>query len=163
MANEGEHALEERAAALLRRQSEGDQALASEFDALLYPVVLGYVKQRNRSLGETIARRTGGVNPAPIVEAQDLDEVAHETTLLALRRARASAGRFDATLGSAVSWVLRAAAFAYLEVARKYARDRRLAPLPDVDEGASEEGLRDESIPDTYRIKRWLQLISSTA
>jgi DNA-directed RNA polymerase specialized sigma24 family protein len=105
------------------------------FDEFFYPIVLRYVLKRHRFIGLEIARRTGagGVSAAPMLADHQVEEAAHTTALIALRRARASARRFDPEAGDPVAWVVGAAAFAYVEVAKAMRREREdLAPGADV-------------------------------
>lgn len=94
------------------------------FDEFFYPVVLQHVRKRHHHIGVEMGAKLGvGGSAAPRLTTEQADEAAHITAIVALRRARASARQFDPALGTAVGWVLRAANFAYLEVARQLARD----------------------------------------
>jgi DNA-directed RNA polymerase specialized sigma24 family protein len=108
------------------------------FDEFFYPLVVAYVRKRHRKIGLEVAGKSGsGGSAAPLLSRHQLDEAAHVTALTALRRARASAGRFDAERGSPVAWVLRSAAFAYVEVAKQMAQNEsRLMTSAEADTDA---------------------------
>jgi DNA-directed RNA polymerase specialized sigma24 family protein len=117
----------QRALALLNAVArEPSPTAVRVFDEFFYPLVVAYVRKRHRMLGLEVAARSGnGGSAAPLLSRHQIDEAAHVTALTALRRARASARRFDPERGSPVAWVLRAAGFAYVEVAKAMAQDER--------------------------------------
>lgn len=137
----GAHEELDRASALLMavaRDPDGDAVRA--FDALLYPEVLHYVRRRNRQLAQETLRLTGtGDMGVPLVGVAELDEVAHDVTVLALQRARAAARRFNPNRGDALDWVLRAAGFAYLDVVRTRMDARRQLRVDPVEDEALEQ------------------------
>lgn len=115
-----------RALALLNAVArEPSRTAVLAFDEFFYPLIFAYVAKRHHTIGiEMGAKLSVGGSAAPHVPSTQVDEAAHVTALVALRRARASASQFDATLGSPIGWVLRAAGYAYLEVARQLAQDQ---------------------------------------
>ena len=56
---------------------------------------------------------------------EEVDEVAHDATATALRRVRQNAWKFDASKGRPTQWVIGAAEFAYIEVAKAVVAARR--------------------------------------
>lgn len=106
-----------------------DHALTTQFNTLFYPVLLHYVKRRQPHLRAALAAMTGKQAAVPQLDPQDVEEAAHATAWLALEAARAGALRFDAARGSALTWVLRAAAWAYVDVAKELARGSRRSVL----------------------------------
>lgn len=97
-----------------------------EFDALFYEIVWKYLRRNSDKLGARVGRHMGyKVAIASHVLQSEVDEVAHEASKLALRRVRQNASRFDPNRGSALGWVLGAAEFAYVEVAKAIIKDRR--------------------------------------
>lgn len=112
-----------------------DSPAAQKFDELFYPHVLRYARKRNHALGVEAARLLGQEgNIAPRLSPQQLDEAAHLTATKALESARRSAKKFDPSKGTALAWVLRAAAFAYVDVARLLAgSDRRFQDVATSD------------------------------
>lgn len=62
---------------------------------------------------------------APQVLEEEVAEVAHDATLLALRRVREEAARFDPSRGTATGWVIGNAEFAWVEVAKTIVTARR--------------------------------------
>lgn len=111
-----------------------DQKMAAAFDDYLYPVVLAFVRKRHRYFASDAARAPDQVQPwVPPVSESDLDHMVHSTAVLALRRARASACRFDPGKGDAIAWVLRAAPFAWVDEARKAAPNPRRHGIPTDD------------------------------
>jgi DNA-directed RNA polymerase specialized sigma24 family protein len=123
--------LDEPARELLAALAERpDEDLARRFDALLYEYVWRYLRARSETIASRVARYTS--NPgihAPRLQAGELAEVAHEATTIALRRVRQKAGEFDPARGGPVSWVIGAAEYAYVEVAKAIAAARRSSRL----------------------------------
>jgi len=122
--------------ALLVRLAEDpeDVDCARRFDSLFYEIVWRYLRAKHDVLGERVARylgRPGSV--APAVLAEEVDEVAHDATATALRRVRQTAARFDPRRGTPTQWVIGAAEYAYVEVAKEIVRARRSDMLRFVD------------------------------
>ena len=120
-----------------------DQKVAAAFDDCLYPVVLASVRKRNQYFASAAARAPEQAQPwVPQVSEADLDHMVHSTAVLALQRARRSAGRFDPEKGDAIAWVLRNAQFAWIEEARKAAPNPRRHGIPTADDELAAEGHR---------------------
>lgn len=129
------HALNRQGTDLLAAITRGDDPDAAQrFDALFYELVWRYLREHHAVLGARVARYLGvdGV-VAPAVEAREVEEVAHDATSRALRRVRQNASRFDPTRGEVTHWVIGAAEFAYIEVAKEIAKARRSPELAFVD------------------------------
>lgn len=96
------------------------------FDDLFYRLVWRYLRANHAKLGARVARYLGveGV-VAPDVLPEEVDEVAHEATKVALRRVRQNAAGFDPNRGTPTKWVIGAAEFAYVEVAKTIVSARR--------------------------------------
>ena len=96
-----------------------------QFDALFYPPVWRYLCANHAVLNARVVRylKVDGV-VAPEVLPEEVREVAHEATLIALRRVRQNAARFDPDRGTATRWVIGAAEFAWIEVAKTIAAAR---------------------------------------
>jgi DNA-directed RNA polymerase specialized sigma24 family protein len=110
--------------------------IATVFDNVLYPFVRHFAEARAPSLAQRSLRRLGGKDVyLPGVLPQDLEAIAHDTATLALERLRANAAAFDRRKGDVLSWIGRAALFAYSDVVRKfYGKSREiLAPKDDDD------------------------------
>lgn len=119
--------LDERACELLRRLAdEPDAESAREFDALLYEFLWLYLRGAATRIAARVAGYAGvdGV-AAPELLPAELAEVAHDATTIALRRVREKAARFDSTRGTPTGWVIGAAEYAYVEVAKSLVEARR--------------------------------------
>lgn len=117
---------------------------AKAFDEFYYPFIREYVLERHSLIGFDVAKWAGASgSAAPDLAPEQLDEASHRATVTALRRARASAVRFDPALGTAIAWVRRAAAYAYVEVAKELAAERaglaRESEVPDQVPAAGED------------------------
>ncbi len=109
-----------------------------QFDALFYATVWRHLRDSASVLGVRVARylKVEGV-VAPDVARREVDEVAHEATKIALRRVRENAARFDPARGTPTMWVIGAAEFAYVEVAKSIGRARARQDLLPPDELAT--------------------------
>jgi predicted DNA-binding protein (UPF0251 family) len=108
-----------------------------QFDDLFYEGVWKYLRANHNILPARVARylKVDGV-VAPDVLPEEVDEVAHEATKIALRRVREKAARFDLELGMPTKWVIGNAEYAYIEVAKTIVaarRSDRLAFVPPED------------------------------
>ena len=103
-----------------------ESACWRQFDALFYEVVWKYLRANHDKLSARVARylKLDGV-VAPEVMPEEVDEVAHEATKIALRRVRQKAGRFDPARGTPTKWVIGSAEYAYIEVAKTLVAARR--------------------------------------
>lgn len=97
-----------------------------QFDDLFYEAVWKYLRANHAVLPARVARflRVDGV-VAPSVLPEEVDEVAHEATKIALRRVREKAALFDLINGSPTKWVIGNAHYAYVEVAKGIVAARR--------------------------------------
>jgi DNA-directed RNA polymerase specialized sigma24 family protein len=101
-----------------------------QFDALLYEFVWRYLRHNAGRLKTRVAAYLGVDGAiAPDVRADEVDEVAHDATTIALRRVREKAERFDPRRGTPAMWVIGAAEFAYVEVSRALVHARRSPEL----------------------------------
>jgi len=128
---DGMEELDKRGAELfagLARDPDGD--CAPLFNALYYELVWRYLRANHTKLGARVARylNVDGVVVARVLE-EDVIDAAHEATDIALRRVRHNAGRFDASRGTATGWVIGAAEFAWVEVAKTIVAARAEAPM----------------------------------
>lgn len=124
---EGTEELDRRGAKLLAELViEPDGDCRRLFDALYYELVWRYLRANHGKLSARVARylKLDGV-VAPEVLEEEVAEVAHEATLVALHRVRQGAGRFDPERGTATGWVIGAAEFAWVEVAKTIVSARR--------------------------------------
>lgn len=124
---EGTEDLDRRGAQLLARLAidpNGD--CKRQFDALYYELVWRYLRANHAKLAARVARylKADGV-VGPGVLDEEVAEVAHDATLIALRRVRQGAARFDPAKGTATGWVIGAAEFAWVEVAKTVVSARR--------------------------------------
>ncbi len=118
--------LAERATRLLSAVARGDSEAASQYDALLFGFLRETALRRGRALaGEAAARAGVEVGSGAFVPAAELEEVATLAAEIALRRARASALRFDPERGDGASWALGALGHAYRDAVREVRRSRR--------------------------------------
>jgi DNA-directed RNA polymerase specialized sigma24 family protein len=119
--------LDKDASGLLEKIAAGaGEDCALQFDVLLYEFVWRYLRANSGRIAERVGRYVGSDAAAgPPLLANELAEVAHDATTLALRRVREKAGRFDAAQGKATLWVLGAAEYAFVEVAKAIAAARR--------------------------------------
>ncbi len=122
--------LDEEAGELLAQIADDPHgAYCRRFDALLYPFVFGYLRANAARIAGRVAARAGASGTAaPTLVAEELSEVAHDATTIALRRVREKAARFDARRGTPTGWVIGAAEFAFVEVAKSVVAARR-SPL----------------------------------
>jgi DNA-directed RNA polymerase specialized sigma24 family protein len=97
-----------------------------QFDALFYPTVWRYLRAKHAILGARVARylKVDGV-VAPEVLPEEVDEVAHEATKVALHRVRKNAARFDPQRGTPTMWVIGNSEWAWIDVAKAIAAARR--------------------------------------
>lgn len=65
------------------------------FDALFYPPVSRYLRANHAALAPRVARYLSVDGVAPDIQRDEIAEVAHEATLIALRRVRQNAATFD--------------------------------------------------------------------
>ncbi|HEY3462558.1 MAG TPA: sigma-70 family RNA polymerase sigma factor [Gaiellaceae bacterium] len=124
---DGTEELDQRGAELLAElAADPESECWRQFDALYYELVWRYLKASHPVLSGRVARylRVDGL-VAPDVLNSEVADVAHEATLVALRRVRENAGRFDPDQGTATSWVIGAAEFAWVDVAKTIASARR--------------------------------------
>jgi len=93
---------------------------------LFYPTVWRYLRANHDKLAARVARylKVDGVLSAELFP-EEVDEVAHEATKVALRRVRQNAGRFDPSRGTPPMWVIGAAEYAYVEVTKTIVAARR--------------------------------------
>lgn len=119
--------LNQQGRALLAELAENtDSERWRDFDALFYPVVWRHLRSQHRELGARVARYLNVEGPvAPEVLPSEVDEVAHEATTVALRRVRRNFLRFDPKRGTPLMWVIGAAEFAWVEVAKSIVAARR--------------------------------------
>lgn len=110
---------------LLLVKAEDEQA-AEAYDRLLYEPLLEHVARRGHLLVSKASRLTGtdqmGV---PFVGPADLEEVAHDVAVEALRAARRNVHQFQPGRGDGAAWAFRAASFAYVDVVRTRSGSRR--------------------------------------
>lgn len=97
-----------------------------QFDAAFYPHVWRYLRANHAILGARVARylKVDGV-VAPEVLPEEVEEVAHEATKVALHRVRRNAAGFDPRRGTPTMWVIGAAEWAWIEVAKAIVAARR--------------------------------------
>lgn len=117
-------------ALLLELAVEPTTDCARKFDALYYEIVWKSLRANYPFLGQRVARYLRQVGTiAPHVRPEEADEIAHEATKLALRRVRENAGRFDPAKGTPTVWVIGAAEYAFIEVAKAISKARRSSEL----------------------------------
>ncbi|MEJ7567727.1 MAG: hypothetical protein WKF41_05620 [Gaiellaceae bacterium] len=118
--------LDRRGRALLAQLAdERDADCARQFDTLYYEIVWRYLRANHAVLAARVARYLGIQGAvAPQVLADEVDEVAHDATATALRRVRQNAWKFDPDR-SPTRWVIGAAEYAYIEVAKAVVKARR--------------------------------------
>lgn len=121
------HPLEQRGAELLAAiaaDPHSDDSL--QFDAHYYEFVWKFLRSGHATFAARVARYLSveGVVAGEVLP-NELDEVAHDATNLALRRVRRNAARFDPSRGTATGWLLGAAEMAYVEVVKEVAKARR--------------------------------------
>src|SRR6476469_7583336 len=124
---DGLEALDRRGRELLAElAADPDSDCWKQFDDLFYEAVWKYLRANQGTLPARVARflRVDGV-VAPIVLPEEVDEVAHEATKIALRRVREKAARFDLVGGSPTKWVIGNAHYAYIEVSKAIVAARR--------------------------------------
>lgn len=111
-----------------------DEDCARLFDDLYYKAVWTYLKANHDKLPARVARylKVEGV-VAPDVLPEEVEEVAHEATKIALRRVREKAARFDPARGTPTMWVIGSSEYAYIEVAKAIVKARRSDTLVFVD------------------------------
>jgi len=133
---DGMDELDLRGRALLARlvDEPDNEKCATQFNELYYEIVWRYLRAKHGVLGTRVARYLGLPGAvAPQILAQEVDDVAHDTTAKALTRVRENATKFDAAKGTPTQWVLGAAEFAYIEVAKAVVKRRRSERLEFVD------------------------------
>jgi DNA-directed RNA polymerase specialized sigma24 family protein len=119
--------LDQRAVELLTELADNPNGEgARQFDSLLYEFVWRYLRAKGDQIPARVAAYTGiDATAAPQPQPGELAEVAHEATIVALRRVREKAGVFDPARGKPTLWVIGAAEYAYVEVAKAIAKARR--------------------------------------
>ncbi|MDX6516045.1 MAG: hypothetical protein QOH73_1711 [Gaiellaceae bacterium] len=115
-----EEELDRRGAELLAELSENPtEDCRRRFDALYYELVWRYLRASNKKLAARVARYLNAEGViAPEVPEDEVADVAHEATLIALGRVHKNAWKFDGSRGTATGWVIGAAEFAWVEVAK---------------------------------------------
>jgi DNA-directed RNA polymerase specialized sigma24 family protein len=123
--------LDRRGRELLAELAENpDSDCWRQFDAIFYEIVWRYLRVNSDRLGTRVARYLGITGTvAPNVLRDEVDEVAHDATTIALRRVREKASQFNPARGTPTRWVIGAAEFAYTEVAKAVVGARRSAVL----------------------------------
>ena len=111
--------LANRATKLLLAVREGSAEAATNYDALLYDFLKNTAMRRGRFMAADAAAQLHIEGTSANVQRSDLEEVAEIAALNALRRARASALRFDPSKGDGATWALGALRFAYLDAQRE--------------------------------------------
>jgi DNA-directed RNA polymerase specialized sigma24 family protein len=113
-------------ALLAKLAADPENPCWKQFDALFYEIVWKYLRANSGKMGPRVARYVGAEGTTvPEVFIDEVDEVAHEATTVALRRVRQNASRFDPNRGSLTHWVIGAAEYAYVEVAKTIVKARR--------------------------------------
>lgn len=133
---DGTEELDRRGRALLAELADDPdgQNCARQFDSLYYEIVWRYLRANHAVLATRVGRYLGQAgNVAPAVLQEEIEEVVHDATKTALRRVRQNAHKFDATKGSPTRWVIGAAEYAYVEVAKAVVTARRSDRLEFVD------------------------------
>lgn len=111
-----------------------DEDCARQFGSLYYEIVWRYLRTNHAVLATRVARYLGLQGAvAPAVLEEEVEEVAHDAAATALRRVRQNAHKFDPAKGSPTQWVIGAAQYAYVEVAKAVVGARRSDRLKFVD------------------------------
>lgn len=126
-------------ALLLAIAVEPDGPAGQAYDALCYPALLRFLRNRAGLAKWTATQQTGTGGELPFVVFADADEVAHDAVVLGLRRAKRAAERFDPAKGDGLSWALRQTVYAYREVVVERAGARRKLRVAPVDDARLEE------------------------
>lgn len=123
--------LDEEAGELLAQIADDpDGECARRFDTLLYAFVFAYLRTNAHRIAARVAARAGASGTAaPELLNEELSEVAHDATTIALRRVREKAARFNPRRGTPTGWVIGAAEFAFVEVAKSVVAARRSSSL----------------------------------
>lgn len=116
--------LAKRATELLLGVREGSAEAADNYDALLYGFLKNTAMRRGRFMAADAAAQLHIEGSSGNVQRSDLEDVAEIAALNALRRARASALRFDPSRGDGATWALGALRFAYLDAQREVTGSR---------------------------------------
>lgn len=116
--------LAKRATALLIAVREGSVEAAANYDALLYDFLKNTAMHRGRFMAADAAAQLHIEGTSANIQRSDLEDVAGIAALNALRRARASALRFDPSKGDGATWALGALRFAYLDAQREVTGSR---------------------------------------
>jgi DNA-directed RNA polymerase specialized sigma24 family protein len=113
-------------ALLAELADDANEDCARQFDALFYEPVWKFARAHHDRFSSRVARYLGlDEAVAPEVLPDEVDEVAHDATALALRRVRENAGRFDPNRGQLFQWLIGAVEYAYIEVAKTVVAARR--------------------------------------
>ena len=132
---DGIEAVDRRGRALLAELArDPDSECWKDFYDLFYEVVWKYLRANHTVLPSRVARflRVDAVLASKVLE-EEVDEVAHEATEIALRRVCDAAARFDLVNGSPTKWVIGSAHYAYVEVAKAIVLARRSEHLVFMD------------------------------
>jgi hypothetical protein len=114
------------AALLAELARDPGSSLVSEFHALFYEFIWKRLWRDRDRLSDRVRRHLGVASPtAPPLRPEEVGEVAHDATTRALRRVGEGASKFDPTRGTATHWVIGASEFAFVEVAKEVAAERR--------------------------------------
>lgn len=116
--------LARRATELLIAVRGGSVEAAANYDALLYDFLKNTAMRRGRFMAADAAAQLHIEGTSGNIQPADLEEVAEIAALNALRRARASALRFDPSKGDGATWALGALRFAYLDAQREVTSSR---------------------------------------
>jgi DNA-directed RNA polymerase specialized sigma24 family protein len=98
-----------------------------QFFALFFEPVRLYLVVNRSVLAIRVARhlKADGI-VAPVVPSEQVNEIAHEATLIALRRVCENAARFDPKRGTPTMWVIGNAHWAWIDVVKAIAVSNRV-------------------------------------
>jgi hypothetical protein len=114
---------------LAEMASDPECPACQEFARVFYPVVWGYLRANHSRIGTIVGGFAGSAkSAAPQLLPEEVDQVAHDATERAIRRLRRNAAQFDAAEGPATKWILGAAGFTFVEVAKKTVAARTRGP-----------------------------------
>lgn len=140
---------------LQRLAGDPDNDCRRQFDALYYELVWRYLRASHFVLAVRVSKYLGlGSAVAPQVLEGEVDEVAHEATTIALRRVRERAARFDPNRGTPTKWVIGAAEYAWVDVAKTIVNARRSERLVFVDPQDFDEVVSSHPSTEEYVLAR---------
>lgn len=122
---------------LAEMAADPESRACQQFAGVFYPVIWGFLRANHRNVGTIVGGYAGSdKSAAPELLDEEVDDAAHAATERAIKRLRRNAAWFDPEKGTATKWILGAAGFAFVEVAKETVAKRTRRPKIDPEDPA---------------------------